>query len=216
MFFTMNLSSGAPCPAAPMKVPDPGLLGLMEITSKVGSGPVVRRTCPAGAVSCTRPKAECDRTGHSDYCTGGEHQLFRHPEIGGVTEHDGSNAPAQICTSDPRNVWEWNLRAESADFQKTFGIDFGSATDPNDRLVARALAFLKQLPLNPPHKRMEPEDCFDDHVKRSSEVVAMLHVRHLVRQNRIEMCVFQLGGELCRPEHHGMKYAVDAGLHHVA
>ena len=76
----------------------------------------------------------------------------------------------------PDTQAERRLDIEFANVQDSFGVDLGLAALPQHFFVAGAFAFFDQARADPPDQRMKPENAFDHHVNRRSQVVAAAYV----------------------------------------
>ena len=57
----------------------------------------------------------------------------------------------------------------------------------HDPFVAGTLALFEQALADPPYEWMEPEDCFDELVDGTSQVVAAANMANFVRQDRLQL-----------------------------
>ena len=104
-----------------------------------------------------------------------------------LVSHDRLHTRAQIRAAHAGHAWQPQSDRLPTDLENAFGVVARPAARSKHRFVAGAFALVDEPRLDPPHRRMEPEERFDRHVDRGSEIVMAADMAPLVRDQRAQL-----------------------------
>src|SRR5262249_31583236 len=142
-----------------------------------------------------------------------KNELLRGTQSGNApVAHDRLDALLQIRPCHSGNTDERRFRIKPANPENRFGVSIWQIAAADYVFVAGAFALLQEPGADPPHKRMEPEQCFDDYVDRRPQIVAPPHVAQFVRKDGVHFRVREAVRDAARQKQYGASYAYNSWL----
>src|SRR6185312_10299195 len=112
--------------------------------------------------------------------------------------HDLLDTCFEVRSGHSRYTRQGRLQIQIADSENAFRIILRRIPETDYFFVAGSFALCDQPRAQPPDNRIKPEQGFDGHVHRSSQIVATPNVTELMRKNGFELRRRELAGNAIR------------------
>jgi hypothetical protein len=118
-----------------------------------------------------------------------EHDLPGEGQFGHSLGHNGLDASLQVSAGNASYTREGRFDTELADCENALSIDMRLSAMKRSLFIAGELSLFHQPHLDPPNERVKPEDSLDQHVNRSSQIVASADVPNLVCKHCLQVLI---------------------------